>query len=807
MKRFLTWRRVVFGCVALVGLAAWSLPVITEGWYRDRLLHALEDGLGRKVEIGQVRFRLVPTPGFAISDVRIGEDPAIGQEPAAFVDTLVARPSLMALLSGRLAVGSVSLEDDTGSGISLNLTRVDSGTGDVRWNFTLLAAKAAGGTGNAQGKTPAVAPATFPAVHMSGGRVNFKFGDTKSVFYLLDTDVDLSPSSTPDGPLKIRVTGQPARTDRRSRGFGSFVANGQWNPADRSLELDVKLEKSELSDVLSLFEGSQSTLLGRIWGDAHLAGPMSKIGITGRINVSDLHGWNQLPPGGNEWPFTIGGTINAPGQVIDLQANGAGKPSPIGARFHVTDYLGRPKWAASVSLDEVPVAPLTGIARNFGITLPPDLTLEGTAQGTIGYSTASGASTDPPGMDGQVRVSNATLAAQGAPPLKVAIADVMFAGSSISLSPTSIVNDAGERADIDGRYDTASGELQVSLTSSGMSIASLRRQVSVAGAPLIGLATAGVWSGSLRYAHLARGTPDAGGWTGDIHLKDTDIPFEAFAQPIHVVEADATIDDSGVVLKNVSLALGAIAATGEYRYETGSTHPHRFRMKLAATSAEDLETVLTPALRRAGILTYAFNFGRVPEPDWLRNMHAEGTIQVSSLTLAGTPIVNLRSTNVVWDGTDVSLAGMTARVADAAFTGGAMVHLAGRQPHYEINGSLSEYAWQGGTLTATGALKTSGIGTDLLTNLKVEGTFTGRKLEVSPLNPWDSVEGKFDFAFANASPRLRLSALTIQSAGTKWTGGAETQDSGQMVVKVADGARHMEASGALLRGEALKPVP
>ena len=783
--------------ILLFALASWAVPKLTEGWGRDRLLRALEQGSGRKVKIGQVDFRLVPTPGFAVSDVRIGEDPAIGAEPAAWVETLVVRPSLLALFQGRFAIASVRFEDN----ISLNLTRVDTPARGVTWNFASLASAASGAKATA-----------FPAIHMSGARINFKFGDTKSIFYLQNTDVDLSPASIPGGPLKIRVSGDPARTDRRAdiRGFGSFVADGKWNSVDHSLELDVKLEKSELNDVLALFEGGDSALLGTIWGDAHLAGPMSKIGISGRLNVSHLHGWNQSPPGGDAWPFTIGGTINALGQVIELQASGAGKHSPIGAHFRVADYLGRPRWAATVSLDGVPVAPVTGIARNFGIALPADLTLDGVAQGTIGYSTANdvrtGADADGSGMQGQVRVSNATLAAQGAPPLKIAQADLKFAGSNIALSPTPIVNDAGESADIDGLYDTASGELQVSLTSTGMAIASLRRQVSVAGAPLLGLATAGVWSGSLRYASAAASGLAPAGWTGDIHLKDTDIPFEAFAQPIHVLEADATIDNEGAVLKRMSLTVGGIAATGEYRYETGATHPHRFRVVLQSTGAEDLEAVLTPTLRRASILTYAFNFGRVPEPDWLRNMHAEGTIQAPALTLAGMRIANLR-TDLIWDGTDVSLTGLTGQVADAAFTGWSVIHLAGRQPRYEVNGNLSGFAWQGGTLTAAGTLTTSGLGTDLLSNLRVEGAFSGAKLEVPTLNPWDSVEGRFDFAFANATPRLRLSALTIQSAGTKWIGGAEMQDGGQMVVRVADGARHMEASGALLRGEALKPVP
>ena len=783
MKRFFTWPRAILAALVLFGVSAYAVPIFTQGWYRERILAAMETGLGRKVEIGKVNFRIIPTPGFALHDVRIGEDPSIGAEPAAYINTLVVRPSILALLTGHIRVGSATLEE-----ANLNFTRIDDGADGVRWNFSSLTSKPSGSAASGT-------PASFPAIHMTGGRVNFKFGDTKSIFYLLDTDIDLSPSAVPNGPLKISVGGEPARTDRFARGFGSFVAEGQWNPSDHSLEMDVRLEKSELSDVLSLFEGSQSDLLGTVWGEAHLAGPMSKIGISGKLNVSDLHGWNQSPPGGSAWPFSIGGTIDVPGQQIALQAGGAGNQSPIGATFHVSDYLRRPRWAANITIKDIPVAPLTGIARNFGIAIPPDVKLDGTASGTIGCASSA--------LNGAVRISNTTLTAEGAPPLKIPQADVKFSGSTIALSPTAIVNDAGETADIDGQYDIASREFGVSLTSTGMSIASLRRQVSVAGVPLVGLATAGTWSGSL---HFAKSADEPGGWTGDIHLKDTEIPFEAFAQPIHLHEADATLDVSGAVMKHISVTVAGIAAKGEYRYDIGATHPHRFSLTLPATEAADLQAVLMPALRRGGFLTYAFNFGRVPQPGWLRDMHAEGTIQVSSLAFPGLAVKNMKTT-AIWDGAEVKLTGIQGKVNDATLTGAATIHLTGRQPRYELTGTLASFPWQGGTLTATAGLKTSGMGDDLLANLRAEGTFTGRSLEVGTLNLWDTVDGKFDFGFAGALPRLHVSNLTIQSAGARWTGAADTQDSGQTVVRVADGTRHLEASGALLRGEALKPLP
>ena len=213
--------------------------------------------------------------------------------------------------------------------------------------------------------------------------------------------------------------------------------------------------------------------------------------------------------------------------------------------------------------------------------------------------------------------------------------------------------------------------------------------------------------------------------------------------------------------------------------------------------------MLSPTLRRAGFLSYAFNFGRVPEPDWLRAMHAEGSIRFGQLQVAGTPLQSFTA-NVAWDGVEARLTGVKTRVSDAAFTGDVSIHLAARAPRYEVNGSLAGFLWRGGTLDASVALTTSGTGTDLLTNLHAEGAFHGKRLDVAPPDPWESAEGRFDLDWARTAPRLRLPALTVETGGSKWTGSAETGDGGQMVLRLADGSRRMEASGALLRGEMLR---
>src|SRR5882757_5391238 len=190
MKRWIRWG---LGGVVLLLVAGLLVPRISADAYRQTIQNSLESALGRKVEISSVRFRLFPQPGFTVSNVTIGEDPLIGAEPAAYVTTLVASPRITALLAGRLEFASVELLE-----ASLTMSRVDhEKAGGVHWNFAAL-------------MRPELL-ATFPSVHMRGGRINFKLNDTKSLFYLLNTDVDLWPPSSGQAPWTLRVRAEPAR--------------------------------------------------------------------------------------------------------------------------------------------------------------------------------------------------------------------------------------------------------------------------------------------------------------------------------------------------------------------------------------------------------------------------------------------------------------------------------------------------------------------------------------------------------------------------------------------------------------------
>jgi hypothetical protein len=374
------------------------------------------------------------------------------------------------------------------------------------------------------------------------------------------------------------------------------------------------------------------------------------------------------------------------------------------------------------------------------------------------------------------------------PPLRIADSDLRFAGSSITLPPAAVEDDAHESAMLSGSFDVISKGLEASLSSEGMSIGSLRRQISVAGVPLLSQATAGTWSGDLHYSS------GEAVWTGDVHLKDADVPFEAFAQPLHILSADASINGAAINVKHFNLSVGDFAAQGDYRYEPAAERPHRFRVSLAGRSGtrgsgEALQSLLMPALRRGNFLNYALNLGKVPEPDWLRSMHADGTVQMASLDIGPTRFTRLKA-RVLWDGTQVRLAGLEGQANDAAFKGAASVGLAQRQPEYQISGKLIGLPWRAGVMDAEGTLTTSGTGGDLLAGMSAKGSFRAHDVSLPPLETYDRVDGCFDWSLS----KLKLTQLVMVQGSDTFLGTAETQDDGQLAVKVTDGVKLIQTA-------------
>jgi hypothetical protein len=783
--------------MALLVVAGIVAPRLNADRYGQRLKWSLERALGRKVEIGKVRFSLFPLPAFSVerSDsgapgIVIHEDPSMGIEPMAYVDTMEVRPSLWSLLSGRFVIASIRLEDD----VSINLTKSGQGSEWGRWNFASFV-------------NPSVM-STAPAIHVRGGRIHFKFGDTKSLFYLTETDLDISPPTSRGGGWRVYCSGMPARADRSNQGLGSFTLSGRWYVAPERIDMDLQLDRTSLGEITALIRGQAGNIHGSVSSRLHFGGPIDNVGIQGRLTIEDVHRWDLLPPKGQGWPIDVRGRLNLLAQQLELQSSTAQNATPpLWVRFRATDYLSQPHWAVAVNWNRFPVEPLMELATHMGAQFPPKLGLSGTMDGAIGYSGEGS-------FQGQLGFHEAALTIPDSPPVRFDQAYVILDHGHVRLSPAVVHTADQDQAEIQADYAMSEQTLDLSISTKAMKVASLRSQVALAAVPWLEQVKSGQWSGQLNYhrGSAAEGAPGsaagsapnsaAEGWTGRLELSDAEIPVPGLADPVQLASARAQIDGARVVLDRIDASAGKLSFTGEYAYEPAAARPHRLRLRVEALDAADLEAELMPTLRRnSGLLARAL--GRVSLPGWLADRQLDGGVQIGDLRMGGAHFENVRA-RLVWKVARVELDGLQAKLDRAAVTGRLVINLNGNRPSYKFTGKVKGLNWQSGKLDAEGTLETFGTGSQALANLTSEATFTALALDFGATSPWRGVSGSASLAW---SPRLRLTGLNLKMEDEIYTGRGSTLDDGRLVILLSNGSKEMRIAGTLakLKLEEAKP--
>jgi hypothetical protein len=763
--------RIAGIALAALLVAGMVVPYISADQYGKRLQVSLERALGRKVEIGRVRFNLFKGPGFSVErddrgpGVVIHEDPSIGIEPLAYVETMEVRPNLWQLLLGHFRIASIRLEDAT-----INLAKSGPSGQPARWNFSSLIGRKV--------------MSSVPAIQVRNGRINVKFGDTKSVFYLTGTDLDITPPGSLGSGWGVSCNAQPARTDRPSRGLGSFSLKGRWFVAPERVDLDLTLDRTGLGEWTALLRGETGAIHGTITSRLHLGGPIQNIGIAGRLTVEDVHRWDLLPPSGQGWPLDVRGRLDLVGQRLELASNSAGRELlPLSIRFRAADYLTQPHWAAEVNWNRFPVAPLMGLAEHMGAQLPPDISLTGTMDGAMVYSPEHR-------FQGLLGFHDTAVSVPHSPPLRFDNAYMVLDGGHARLSPA-VVHTGDDQAVIEADYALDRNALDLSIHSDSMKVASLRAQAALAAVPWLAGVTAGQWSGDLHHHREAEKSE----WTGRLQIRDADVAVAGLAAPIHFDSARLAIEGERVLLDQIVAKAGKVAFSGDYRHDPSLAHPDRVRLRANAVDAADLEAELLPSLRRdRGLIARAL--GRSSIPDWMKRRDLDGTVQIGDLSLGGAHLENVRA-QLRWDTARVDLEGLQAKLDRAAVSGRAIIGLRGAQPSYRLTASVKGLNWQSGKWDAEGTFETGGTGAQVLANLKSELTFSGSALDASGALPWRTVTGSCSVAW---SPRLHVTDLSLKTGDDEiFTGRGAAQDDGRLLILLSNGAREMRMTGTLAK--------
>jgi uncharacterized protein involved in outer membrane biogenesis len=372
--------RIALATVAILVLLLVIPPLISVSRFKSQITQLISQSLGRPVRLSSVQAHILPWPGFEISDLSVAEDPAYGAEPVLHANKVTASIRLLALFRGRVEIGKIDVDE-----ASLNLVRAGPG----QWNLDSIFRTAAAQTSSSSGSRH-IAP--LPYLEATDSRINFKNGAEKLPFSLVNADLSLWQENP--GEWRVRLRGQPARTDvslhQEETGVVRLEASMRRAPAlsQMPLHLDIDWREAQLGQLARLITGSDPGWRGDLTGELHLDGTADAAQISTRLRAVGVHRAEFTPVSPLDFDARCGFVYHYSNRSVENLAC----DSQLGDG-HVNVTGEKPGEDSppnfSVELDRVPVAAGLDALRTLRSGLVPDLEAKGTVSGKIVYDARS----------------------------------------------------------------------------------------------------------------------------------------------------------------------------------------------------------------------------------------------------------------------------------------------------------------------------------------------------------------------------------------------------------------------------------
>jgi hypothetical protein len=343
---------------------------------KARITNSIRRAVERTVEIGSVHLRFLPQPGFDLENVVIYEDPAFGVEPMLRAPEVTAVVRLTSLLRGRLDIARLELTEP-----SLNLVR----KGDGQWNWEALLERTARTPLAPTAKSKLETRPGFPYIEASSGRINFKSGQEKKPYTLLNADFALWQES--ENTWGARLKAEPLRTDMSLSDTGLLQMNGTWQRAgslrETPLRFSVEWDHAQLGQLTKLVSGNDKGWRGDVRLDATLSGTPAAMQITTDSSIQDFHRYDISSTDGVRLAAHCEGTYSSVERVMHEVFCSA----PVGdgmITLHGDAGLpGMHQLNLSLNVEGVPVSTVAQLARRAKKDLPADLASAGSVQGNF----------------------------------------------------------------------------------------------------------------------------------------------------------------------------------------------------------------------------------------------------------------------------------------------------------------------------------------------------------------------------------------------------------------------------------------
>ncbi len=343
---------------------------------KARITNSISRAVARPVEIGSVHLRFLPQPGFDLENLVIHEDPQFGVEPMLRAPEVTAVVRLTSLLRGRLDIARLELSEP-----SLNLVR----RADGRWNWEDLLERSERTPLAPTAKSKSEARPGFPYIEATAGRINFKAGQEKKPYALLNADFALWQES--ENTWGARLKAEPLRTDMNLSDTGLLRMNGTWQRAgslrETPLQFSVEWNGAQLGQLTKLVSGKDKGWRGGVRLNATLSGAPAAMRVAADASIQDFHRYDIPSSEGLRLTAHCDGKYSsaegvmhaifcsAPvGDGMVMLRGDAGLPG-----VHGVNLL--------LNVERVPFSSVAQLARRAKKNLPADLVSSGTVEGNF----------------------------------------------------------------------------------------------------------------------------------------------------------------------------------------------------------------------------------------------------------------------------------------------------------------------------------------------------------------------------------------------------------------------------------------
>ena len=279
LRRRLAWSG---GAGVFVLLLIFVPPLVNANRYQRQIARSISASLGRTVHLDNATLHLLPVPGLTLSNFVVSEDPAFGDEPTLRADTVEATLRLASLWRRPVEFSTVRFLEP-----HVNLVRNAQG----RWNLADVLLHASHVQTAPTAQAHAGPAPRFPYIEATGGRLNLKLAEEKLPFSITDADFALwlpSPNQ-----WRVRLKGQPARTDTSLTDPGILRMEGGLQRAETAAGIQLNLQGSwhnaPLGEASRLLTGDDLGWRGTLNLDAELAGTMQESTLGTQVTLGGLH--------------------------------------------------------------------------------------------------------------------------------------------------------------------------------------------------------------------------------------------------------------------------------------------------------------------------------------------------------------------------------------------------------------------------------------------------------------------------------------------------------------------------------------